>query len=495
MEDGGTPELRRMMVEYGEQFWRSGWAPLYGVLGGNPLAAMPSLHFATSVTAAHVLAETGARAGALGWTYTALLGTALVYLGEHYVVDLVAGLALAEGVRAGAPAATPLARRLSAAWCRRSRRGRAHERRRPLRSSRRTPSREDDEDEAAPPRLQLTGRNLLILGGFLAASLAALYYLLPQLAGLQDTWHRIEDGSPYWMLLALLFTLGMFGGYVMMFRGVFVERREPRADRLARELPDHDGGAGGVADLRRGRRGRARADGLGAAAGGHAQAAGRRQDAVVPDPHLLPLRGGGDRLRLRPPARHLPRRGAVRPHGRAGDPGGDRARHRPLDRARADRPAAARRAAGPRAAAGSRGSRRRPRTCPPRRRPACATRSRTCARATRRCSARSCSGRFQILVLWAAFQRVRRPAAVGGADPGVLRRHARQPAADAGRRRRRGGRHDRRRSSPSASTAAWPSSPCSSTVRFTFWLPLIPGVIAYFQLRKTVERWSLHYTK
>jgi uncharacterized membrane protein YbhN (UPF0104 family) len=30
---------------------------------------------------------------------------------------------------------------------------------------------------------------------------------------------------------------------------------------------------------------------------------------------------------------------------------------------------------------------------------------------------------------------------------------------------------------------------------FTFWLPLIPGVIAYFQLRKTVERWALSYTK
>ena len=115
MEDGRTPELRRMMVEYGEHFWRSGWAPLYGVLGGNPLAAMPSLHFATSVTAAHVLSETGSKAGALGWTYALLLGVALVYLGEHYVIDLAAGLALAEGVRAGAPAATPLARRLSAA--------------------------------------------------------------------------------------------------------------------------------------------------------------------------------------------------------------------------------------------------------------------------------------------------------------------------------------------------------------------------------------------
>ena len=114
MEDGRTPELRRMMVEYGEQFWKSGWAPLYGVLGGNPLAAMPSLHFATSVTAAHVLAETGRGAGAFGWTYALMLGVALVYLGEHYVVDLAAGLALAEGVRKGTPAVAPLARRLSA---------------------------------------------------------------------------------------------------------------------------------------------------------------------------------------------------------------------------------------------------------------------------------------------------------------------------------------------------------------------------------------------
>jgi membrane-associated phospholipid phosphatase len=115
MEDGLTPDLRRMMVEYGEQFWKSGWAPLYGVLGGNPLAAMPSLHFATSVTAAHVLAETGSVAGAFGWTYALLLGVALVYLGVHYVVDLAAGLALAETVHRGAPVAAPAARRFSTA--------------------------------------------------------------------------------------------------------------------------------------------------------------------------------------------------------------------------------------------------------------------------------------------------------------------------------------------------------------------------------------------
>src|SRR3954469_12539393 len=115
MDDGRTPELRRMMVEYGEHFWRSGWAPLYGFLGGNPLAAMPSLHFATSVTAAHVLSDSSRVAGVLGWAYTATLGLALVYLGEHYVVDLAAGLALAEGIRAVAPALAPAASRVSGA--------------------------------------------------------------------------------------------------------------------------------------------------------------------------------------------------------------------------------------------------------------------------------------------------------------------------------------------------------------------------------------------
>jgi PAP2 superfamily len=99
--------VRRMMVEYGEFFWRDGWGPLYSVLGGNPLAAMPSLHFATSMMAAQLLSETGPVAGTLAWGYTATLGFALVYLGEHYVVDLLAGAVLATAVHRSAPLATP----------------------------------------------------------------------------------------------------------------------------------------------------------------------------------------------------------------------------------------------------------------------------------------------------------------------------------------------------------------------------------------------------
>jgi membrane-associated phospholipid phosphatase len=104
---GRVLAVRRMMVEYGEHFWRDGWGSLYSVFGGNPLAAMPSLHFATSVMAALLLAEVSPAAGALGFSYAATLGFALVYLGEHYVVDLLAGAALAGAVRRLGPRAGP----------------------------------------------------------------------------------------------------------------------------------------------------------------------------------------------------------------------------------------------------------------------------------------------------------------------------------------------------------------------------------------------------
>jgi uncharacterized protein (TIRG00374 family) len=72
------------------------------------------------------------------------------------------------------------------------------------------------------PALHVTPRNLVALGGFLLLSLAALYFLLPQFAGLDDTWERIGDGRPVWIVAALLLTVGMFAGYVAMFRGVFL---------------------------------------------------------------------------------------------------------------------------------------------------------------------------------------------------------------------------------------------------------------------------------
>ncbi len=100
-------EVRRIMVEVGEETWGSAWPAMYKALGGNPWAAMPSLHFATSLTAALLLAEAGPVEGVAGWYYAATLGFALVYLGEHYVTDLLAGAGLVAAVRWGEPLAEP----------------------------------------------------------------------------------------------------------------------------------------------------------------------------------------------------------------------------------------------------------------------------------------------------------------------------------------------------------------------------------------------------
>ena len=103
----GEEKVQRVMVSVGEETWRSAWPAMYGALGGNPWAAMPSLHFATSTMAAISLAEAGPVEGAVGWGYALTLGFALVYLGEHYVTDLAAGAGLVATVRRGEPLAEP----------------------------------------------------------------------------------------------------------------------------------------------------------------------------------------------------------------------------------------------------------------------------------------------------------------------------------------------------------------------------------------------------
>ena len=79
----------------------------------------------------------------------------------------------------------------------------------------------DDLDEAMP-RLQATRQNALLFVFFVVSALAFLYFVLPQLAGLDETWNRIEQGDPWWLAAAFGFTVLSFGGYVLLFQGVFV---------------------------------------------------------------------------------------------------------------------------------------------------------------------------------------------------------------------------------------------------------------------------------
>ena len=114
-ENAYMPPVRRIMAEAGQRVWGRLWSPLYHLFEGNPFAAMPSLHFGTSVMAARVLSDVGRVPGAIGWVYATTLGFGLVYLGEHYVVDLAAGFALTEAIRRAAPLAQPAVRAVAGA--------------------------------------------------------------------------------------------------------------------------------------------------------------------------------------------------------------------------------------------------------------------------------------------------------------------------------------------------------------------------------------------
>jgi uncharacterized protein (TIRG00374 family) len=106
------------------------------------------------------------------------------------------------------------------------------------------------------PRLRVTRRMLVLGFVFVVATLAFLYFVLPQIAGLEDTWNRIERGDPWWLAIALVFTVLSFGGYVVLFEYVYVaagSRIDLRASyqitmaSLAATRVFAAGGAGGIA--------------------------------------------------------------------------------------------------------------------------------------------------------------------------------------------------------------------------------------------------------
>jgi membrane-associated phospholipid phosphatase len=92
-------DVRRVMAEVAEWVKRKP-NPTEGdhEMGANPFAAMPSDHFASAAMTAMILSDEDPLLGALGWAYALALAFALVYLGEHYVTDEIAGLVLALAV-------------------------------------------------------------------------------------------------------------------------------------------------------------------------------------------------------------------------------------------------------------------------------------------------------------------------------------------------------------------------------------------------------------
>jgi membrane-associated phospholipid phosphatase len=89
--------------------------PKEGSVPGNPWGSMPSDHISSAAITAMGLSEVSALYGAIGWAYVAAASFAVVYLGEHYVADVVVGLLIAETVRRTEPFAAPFVRAVARA--------------------------------------------------------------------------------------------------------------------------------------------------------------------------------------------------------------------------------------------------------------------------------------------------------------------------------------------------------------------------------------------
>jgi uncharacterized protein (TIRG00374 family) len=88
-----------------------------------------------------------------------------------------------------------------------------------------SPGRASLSGEEEMPRIVLTRRQIVLFAVFILSGIAFLYFVLPKLAGVGTTVHRIERGDTWWIVIGVLLELASFAGYVVLFRSVFLVKR------------------------------------------------------------------------------------------------------------------------------------------------------------------------------------------------------------------------------------------------------------------------------
>ena len=281
-----TPTLRRMMVEHGEAFWEDRWDAALQSPGRQPARrhALAALRHIRDGRAPARARRARWRARSAGPTRSRSASRSSTSASTTSI-DLLAGLALTEAVRRQArrgvaPAAARAGPRRRSA----SRHGRTRERRPRTRRRRRTPSAEGERrrrGDAARPDHAAQRRWSRCCSS--PSVLAFLYFVLPRARRHRGHVEPHRRGRPV-------------VARARARRSSPVVRRLRRCSSrastcapgspidLPRELPDHDGRPGGDARLRRRRRGRHRADGVGAAPRRDAAPRGRRADDRLPRP-------------------------------------------------------------------------------------------------------------------------------------------------------------------------------------------------------------------
>lgn len=100
-QSGELPHVFRILQDVSNDVTPSTYQAAYQVVGPNDVAAMPSLHTAIPAAVAIIAWSRARRPLAIAAVaYLAAMAFSLVYLGEHYVVDVLAGIATAAVVAA-----------------------------------------------------------------------------------------------------------------------------------------------------------------------------------------------------------------------------------------------------------------------------------------------------------------------------------------------------------------------------------------------------------
>jgi membrane-associated phospholipid phosphatase len=92
-KEGYLPHVTRPMVDVAIQINRNLFGDVYATIGAsNDVAAMPSLHASYPFLMFTMLWPVSRKLGLLGLAYFLAMSLSLVYLGEHYVTDILAAM-------------------------------------------------------------------------------------------------------------------------------------------------------------------------------------------------------------------------------------------------------------------------------------------------------------------------------------------------------------------------------------------------------------------
>ncbi|HUB35556.1 MAG TPA: lysylphosphatidylglycerol synthase transmembrane domain-containing protein [Solirubrobacteraceae bacterium] len=117
-------------------------------------------------------------------------------------------------------------------------------------------ARQEDHTREEMPRILVTRKRAMLFGLFVLVSLGLLYAVLPQLAVVKHTLDRLNDGDVWWIAVAVVLELLSIASYIAIFKGVHVPPGSPIGVResylimmagLAATRLFAAGGAGGVA--------------------------------------------------------------------------------------------------------------------------------------------------------------------------------------------------------------------------------------------------------